>query len=247
MFIRMGLQIFYPLACYSMISLNKNTSPASSSLDVLKILICVTFISFTFVFMRKHKNDVDEKEFKERYGGFMTNCETYKKPAATSYAFLFLSRRLFLALTITTLQFNLVVQVLFAVNSSLMMLCWLIMVQPFDKDWKNYLECFNEWLILMMSYLGFWFSDFVGNPITRSHFGYAYLGLIALGLLVNMIVVLCDAIKSIVIYYRIWKLKKDHAKKRNDANKRKEMEQYFAPQIVDKKESLVSDTYGELI
>ena len=83
MFIRMGLQLFYPFVCYSMINIYKSDSIVQQAVDIIKILVCLSFMAFTFVFMRRHAEDVDSKEFKQRYGGFMTNCETYKKPRAT--------------------------------------------------------------------------------------------------------------------------------------------------------------------
>ena len=141
----------------------------------------------------------------------MTNVETFKKPDAIYYPSVFMFRRLLLALTITFLKFNLVAQVLFAVNSSLLMLCWLIVVWPFDMVYKNYLECSNEFLVLMMSYLGFWFSDFVASPVTRSKFGYIYLGLIAAGLLTNVIFMAIYSVKDAIAYFRIRKLKQEHA------------------------------------
>ena len=50
---------------------------------------------------------------------------------------------------------------LVAVYSSLAMLSWLIIVMPLDEKSKNYLEMTNEFLILILGYYGFLFTDYV--------------------------------------------------------------------------------------
>ena len=67
------------------------------------------------------------------------------------------------------------------------MLSWLIQVKPFDAHYKNYLETFNKFIILSLSYIDFLFTDFVEDPTTRYSFGYFYISIIAFGLLVNVI------------------------------------------------------------
>ena len=74
-----------------------------------------------------------------------------------------------------------------AVHCSLLMLSWLIQVKPFDATYKNYLETFNEFIILSLSYIDFLFTDFVEDPVARYSFGYIYISIIAFGLLINVI------------------------------------------------------------
>jgi|688.fasta_scaffold761435_1 hypothetical protein len=54
--------------------------------------------------MKKNRENLDSKEFKEKYGAFTTNIEIYKKPRAAYYAFIFLSRRLSIAIAIVFLK-----------------------------------------------------------------------------------------------------------------------------------------------
>lgn len=123
---------------------------------------------FTYIFMRRHKDEVDSKEFKEKYGGFMTNCETYKHREAVNFPAYSLFRRTVFAFTIGVINFSLVLQVMLATNTSLLFLCWLVQAMPFDMSYKNLMEISNEFLVLMFSYLGFLFSDFVPDPRVRS-------------------------------------------------------------------------------
>ena len=132
------------------------------------------------------------------------------------WPFVFMLRRAALALNITFLKFNLVAQVLFAVHASLLMFCWLIVYHPFDAKWKNWLEYMNEGIILLMSYFGFLFSDYVQSPIARYSFGYLYIAIILAGLLVNVLVMVITSISDLVQYLRRWSARR--ASKKNQSN-----------------------------
>jgi len=69
----------------------------------------------------------------------------------------------------------------------MMLMSWLILVHPLDTMAKNYLEMSNEFLILILGYYGFLFTDYVGDPTMRYTFGYIYIGILAGGLLLNAI------------------------------------------------------------
>ena len=73
---------------------------------IVEIAIFVLFMLFTLFFMRWKKEGVDTVEFKNKYGAFMTNVETFKKPSAVYYSFLFLLNRLIIALTVKFLDFS---------------------------------------------------------------------------------------------------------------------------------------------
>jgi hypothetical protein len=156
-------------------------------MEIIKVSIFSVFLVFTFIFMIEKREEVDDEAFKQRYGAYLTNVETYLKPAAIHYPSVFMIRRLFMALTITFFKFNLVTQVLCGVHSSLLMLSWLLLVKPFDSQFKNYLESTNEFIVLILSYFGFLFSDYVENPVARYSFGFLYISLIALGLVLNVL------------------------------------------------------------
>lgn len=204
-FIRLGIELFYPVVLVALLGMYNTHEGSSITKDVAKVVFFSAFLAFTFFFLRTHKDEVDTKEFKSRYGAFVTDVETYKKPSTTYWPVIFMVRRLVLALNITFLKFNLVAQVLFAVHASLVMLCWLLINKPFDTRWKNWLECMNEFIILMMSYFGFLFSDFVASPIARYSFGYLYIGIILFGLVVNVVAMITSAVVNMVRYCRKYK------------------------------------------
>jgi len=208
MFIRTLLEMFYPMMLLSLKALRESERPSRAWSEIVKVTVFSVFLVFTFIFMVEKREEVDDEAFKERYGAYLTNVETYLKPSAVHFPAVFMLRRLVMALTITFLKFNLVTQVLCGVHSSLLMLSWLILVKPFDSEFKNYLECTNESIVLVLSYFGFLFSDYVESPIARYSFGFFYLGLIALGLAINFLGMVWQTSTELLKVYRRWRHKK---------------------------------------
>jgi lipopolysaccharide/colanic/teichoic acid biosynthesis glycosyltransferase len=108
MFIRSGLQMFYPMMLLALKRLNESDKPSKLWSEIIKVVVLSVFLIFTFLFMVEKREEVDDDAFKEKYGAYLTNVETFLKPAAIHYPAVFLSRRLFMAITITFLKFNLV-------------------------------------------------------------------------------------------------------------------------------------------
>ena len=185
--------------------LYESENPKKLWTDILKVVVLSAFLIFTFLFMVEKREEVDDEAFKEKYGAYLTNVETYLKPSAVHYPAVVLLRRLIMAITITFLRFNLVTQVLCGVHSSLLMFSFLVIVRPFDTHLKNYLEYVNEGIVLVMSYVGFLFSDYVESPVARYKFGFFYISLIGLGLIFNVLVMLFQTIKEVIMTYRRWR------------------------------------------
>ena len=85
-----------------------------------------------------------------------------------------------MAIIIACMGFNLVVQVFLLTHLNLLMLCWLIVVKPMEDLHKNILELANGFLVLMMSYFSFEFSDYVPDARARFTIGYIYIAIILL-------------------------------------------------------------------
>ena len=99
----------------------------------VKLIFFFGFMIYSFLFMRQKKARVDSLKFKSQYGAFMTNLETYKNPGAVYYSFIFMLRRLFIAITINCFGQSIVLQILLVVHSSLALLSWLITVKPLES------------------------------------------------------------------------------------------------------------------
>ena len=151
--------MFYPSLLTSFKTVDADRTNTSKLITAaVQICVFVVFLVYTFLHIEKHKEIIETKEYKTKYGAFFTNVETYMKPSALHYTTLFLLRRLVIALTIAFLNVSSVLQSLVAVNTSLLMLSWLILVKPLDSNSKTYLEMANEFLILILGYFGFLFQ-----------------------------------------------------------------------------------------
>ena len=109
MFIRTLLELFYPtiLGAFVAAVLNKH-SAKKMGVQILTIIIFFAFMVFTFVFMRRNKDKVDSEAFKTSYGAYLTNVETYKKPKAVYYPFIFMIRRFIIAIIISCMTKSIV-------------------------------------------------------------------------------------------------------------------------------------------
>ena len=229
--VRFMVEMFYPFVLGSLTIIYKTRDFNKNYKECAKVIIFCVFMLYTAYFMNKHKDEIDNRRFKARFGAYLTNCETYKKPRVIWYPTVFMARRLMMALCITFLKVNLVTQVLFAVHTSLLMLAWLITVKPFDTKYKLYLELSNEAITLTLSYFGFLFSDYVSSPVARYRFGYFYIGILAFGLLVNLLTM---GIATIADLVRWWKRRKHQ--KEVQANLKEKAEQQALKELQLKKE-----------
>ena len=109
MIIRTLLELFYPtvLAAFVAAYLNSHESKKLGK-PVITIIFFFAFMIFTFFFMRRNKDNIDTEAFKTRYGAYMTNIETYKKPSAAHYPFFFMLRRFLIAIMIGCMRKNIV-------------------------------------------------------------------------------------------------------------------------------------------
>ena len=108
MFIRTGSELFYPLLLTSCLSIMETRRASANIKNIVIVVVGIAYMAFTLIFMQKHKDDVGLPQFQEPYGAFMTNLETYKKPKAVYYPFVFLLRRASLVLIIIFLRVNLI-------------------------------------------------------------------------------------------------------------------------------------------
>ena len=70
----------------------------------MQLIVFLAFLVFTYFFMKKHRDEVDKPEFKDKFGAFVTNIETFKKPRAAFYPLIFLLRRFLIAVTLVFLK-----------------------------------------------------------------------------------------------------------------------------------------------
>ena len=169
-----------------------------------KVAVCASIVPFSLNFIIKNEALMEDRDFHLKYGALFTNVEKYNKPKAMYYPFVFLAHRLLMAVIIACMGFNLVLQVFLLTHLNLLILCWLIIVQPMDTLHKNILELSNGFLVLMMSYFSFDFSDYVPDPQIKFKIGYIYIAIIMLFFTYNLAYQLLVVVRD---YYMIRKNK----------------------------------------
>ena len=98
---------------------------------------------------------------------------------------LFVFRRLIYALNIVFLQGSTVAQLFVQFFCCLLMLLFIIDVNPLNQPFLNRIEIFNEVTLLILSYFLFFFSDFVPNVYMRYALGWAFIFIAVLNIAVN--------------------------------------------------------------
>src|SRR5690606_8497888 len=90
----------------------------------------------------------------------------------------------------------------------LLMLLFFIIIKPFNQRILNAIEIFNEVTLLLCSYCLFCFTEFVPDVQTRYKFGWGFIGIITINIVVSMIILLYNFFSTIFISIRrfiIWK------------------------------------------
>ena len=109
----------------------------------------------------------------------------------------FFTRRLSIVLTLVFWQEFIWGQVALQFMMCVGMIIFVQWFRPFDDAFSNTMETFNEIITLMILYMLFLFTDFVGAPATRRYLGFAYIGIILLYALVHLSVLFSDNYKKI--------------------------------------------------
>ena len=90
------------------------------------------------------------------------------------------------------------------------MLIFLGWVRPFDSNFANNMELFNECITLVTLYILMCFSDFVIDPEARSTCGYWFIGTVCLYAAVHFYHLFKDVV---VLLYNL--VRKQYYKRRN--------------------------------
>jgi hypothetical protein len=96
-------------------------------------------------------------------------------------------------------------------------LAYLGYVTPFNEPVINKLEIFNEVCILIICYHLFLLTDFIDNPETQYNVGWSLIFMTALNILMNLIIIVINAIRQVkrVFYMLKQKLSQFRKAKKN--------------------------------
>ena len=95
-------------------------------------------------------------------------------------------------------------QIAINIYSTSIMLQYLVSVQPMRGRIFNWIQIFNEFVLLILAGSLFMFTDFVQEASYRYDFGYFFLGFIAFNVAVNVLVMVYCAIMDAIKAFKKW-------------------------------------------
>ena len=111
-------------------------------------------------------------------------------------------RRLIFAFNIENVQETIVYQVFIADTLSTLLLAYYITIRPMVDGINNFIQIFNEFVVLCAIEMMFLFTLYVGEPEIRYQFGFYFIYLLGFNLAVNLIVLIYNLSKSIYLAIR---------------------------------------------
>lgn len=122
-------------------------------------------------------------------------------------------RRFALATIVTALKDHQAFQLTFLVVQSSMMTGYLANVLPFESNFDNFLEIFNELMILATILHLYPFSDaFDSNVNTRNTAGWTFLGFVLAQILINLLIKLVAGFLKVKPSFLKWLKKREQNK-----------------------------------
>ncbi len=144
----------------------KALSPPSWSLlkGILFLSIALSFLIFTFGFLKINHLKLKDNDFLLRYNSLYLSVNTGRQYSQLAMSF-FLVRRLCLASFIVFLEEYPVFQIWFIMASASMMIFYVIKVRPYNEKLINYIEIFNEIIILACCIFAHAFTDYNSDQL----------------------------------------------------------------------------------
>ena len=167
--------------------------PYCSVFTVVFMLAVFIMPLFTSVFYYWKIDKVEEEQFTSDYGtlydGLELDAAKHKRKSALIYPFLFIFRRLAFSLSVFAYADFAWAQIAIQFASCLTMLMYLGFIFPFESDFVNRIEIFNELAGLLLCYFMFCFSDWIPEATMRYLVGWAFILMVCGHLSTHLVIV----------------------------------------------------------
>ncbi|TNV86587.1 hypothetical protein FGO68_gene16816 [Halteria grandinella] len=178
----------------TVITFNSSQETANSMLSLLVFLVLLGFPPFTIIFLSKNLLAMREETFQKRFSSIFLNLDIYGSlqflSSASKMVFLYLLRRLVMALTIVQFSQYTFVQIFTQIMWSTGIIFFYGKVQPLNEPLLNQLEIFNEGTILICLYFNLLFSEIGSTPGQKYQLGWILIGIISVNIVVNWVLLL---------------------------------------------------------
>ncbi|TNV87304.1 hypothetical protein FGO68_gene15203 [Halteria grandinella] len=155
--------------------------------QILSYLLLVTIIVvpiFLFQLIKRNQKLLISDGFMHKYSTIYGNLNFEKRSSLNYICILFLKRFL-VTFSLVFLRHDFNIQMLIIMNASFFCLLFYIVCRPFNSEYINRIEIFNECTFLTCSYLSFLFTDIIDDPGIKMQIGWVFIIVIVANLLVN--------------------------------------------------------------
>ena len=173
---------------------------------------CVGLPVFVFKFLDGNRARLTMASFVQRYGSLYQNIDRHNYEALV-FTTIFLARRCAFAFVIVNVVSTVTFQVLCLDLLSTMVLSYYLLVFPMQDCLNNFIQIFNEIVILVCIWSLFLFTNYVPEPELRHQFGEYFIQFIIFNCGVNLVCLVVMILASIFSAIKTW-FKRRTAKKK---------------------------------
>jgi len=168
---------------FSFVALAFATTDKISAFNlVLAIGICLLIIAwpiFVAIWMEKHKDELLDADLKHKFGTLYQGTKIDER-SERLYTVAFSVRRMLLVLSVVCFPTHMFLRVQCFLWLQSFYIIYVGWVQPHEEALYNFLEIFNESLLLVLGYHLFIFTPFVGDVSAQYTMGWSSIAIIVL-------------------------------------------------------------------
>ena len=216
--LRYWMMVFlsFSLGCMMQIELTTRDATLWNKVQsVISLIILIGFLLLTYIVTRhlfKIIKRLKDLSFRQSYGTLYVPCDVEKGRKAVIFVAIFCLRRFIVAIFVAFLVNHPLAQILLTITASSLVFLWHIKVNPMESFHQNLLYSGNEYLYLACSFYIMGFSQYNFSPEVRYRNGWIYLVFVGGILILNVVLMLYEIIKGIILYCKRRKIK-NHIKK----------------------------------
>ena len=182
----------YLLTCISIatsftqVSFGNSLGATDFVTTLLLFAVCLVVPIVIHRLLTKNQEKLPSPQFKGKYESIYQNVD-YHKPVALNNTAIFLLRRiLFAFFVVVILDFSIVFQILLADILSTLLLCFYFSYYPMRDRLNNFVQTFNELIVLLSIQLMFIFTPYVDDAARRYDLAWNWLYLVAVDIVINI-------------------------------------------------------------
>ena len=180
----------------------------------LKLAFNLYMPIFSYLYLRKNFDKLDEPNFEKKYGTLYSNHSTKRATIILSLP-IFCFKRFLIALGTVFINQPIAINIMIYIYSSLFSLGYNMTLKPLNSKTLNYIDNINEGFILISAYFMLTFSSWIytpikeydnrkcpDNPKLRYDAGKLYVIFLSTAMAFNFMIILYEILKGLSYAFR---------------------------------------------